>query len=223
MATTAPRKRNPELTRSALLKAATREFARYGLDGARVDRIVARAGCNARMLYHYFGSKEDLYVAVLEAVYADIRAAEQKLDLAGKPPAESLIALTRFTWSHFRAQRVFIDITRNENLTRGKHIRRSKAIAEMSSPLIEQLRATLEHGRAEGVFRHAVDPLQLYVSIVALCSHHLHNVHTLSATFQTDLADAGWLAERLAHVEMMVLRMVGAPEPELEPGAADRA
>ena len=212
--TAATRKRNPEKTRSDLLKAATREFARYGFDGARVDRIVQRAGCNTRMLYHYFGNKQDLYVTVLEAVYSDIRAAERKLDLAGTPPAESLRNLTRFTWRHFRAQRVFIDITRNENLIRGKHIRRSKVIAEMSSPLIDQLRTTLDRGLAEGAFRHDVDPLQLYVSIVALCSHHLNNVYTLSATFRTDLADPAWLDARLSHVEIMVLRMVGADDAE---------
>ena len=209
-----PRKRNPELTRASILKAATAEFARYGFDGGRVDRIVSRAGCNTRMLYHYFGDKQALYVEVLEAVYHQIRHLEQKLDLAGTAPREALINLTRFTWSHFRAQRVFIDITRNENLARGKHIKRSKAIAEMSSPLIAQLRDTLERGRAEGAFRHAVDPLQLYISIVALCSHHLNNVHTLSATFQTDLKAPEWLEARLQHVEAVVLRTVGAVEDE---------
>ncbi len=210
----APRKRNPERTRASLLKSATREFAQYGFDGARVDRIVRRARCNPRMLYHYFGSKQQLYIEVLEDVYRTIRAEEQALDLAAAPPRDGLLRLTRFTWAHFQAQRVFIDITRYENLARGKYIRRSKAIAKMSSPLIEQLRTVLERGHAAGAFRHTVDPLQLYVSIVALCLHHLNNVHTLSATFSTDLADAAWLADRQEHVVAMVLRMVGATELE---------
>lgn len=208
------RKRNPELTRAALLRAATFEFARYGFDGARVDRIVARAGCNTRMLYHYFENKQNLYIHVLEAVYHDIRAEERKLDLVGKQPRQSLILLTVFTYRHFQAQRIFIDITRNENLARGKHIRKSKAIAEMSSPLIEQIQSIVARGIASGAFVHDVDPLQLYVSIVALSSHHLSNVHTLSAAFQTDMSDARWISERQTHVVQMVLRMVGADELE---------
>lgn len=206
----APRRRNPELTRASLLKAATREFARHGFDAARTERIVKAAGCNPRMLYHYFGSKQRLYIAVLEDVYQAIRAREQALDLTAAEPRAGLLRLTRFTWAHFLAERVFIDITRYENLARGKYIRQSKAIAEMSSPLIAQLHDVLQRGRAAGAFSHQVDPLQLYVSIVALSVHHLNNAHTLGATFATDLLDPVWLSERKAHVETMVLRMVGA-------------
>lgn len=204
-----PRKRNPEQTRASILKAATQEFARFGFDAARVERIVKRARCNARMLYHYFGSKELLYIAVLEDVYGSIRAEERALELTSTAPADGLLKLVRFTWSHLAAQRVFIDITRYENLAQGKFIRRSKAIAAMSSPLIAQLRGILKAGAQEGAFRHDVDALQLYVSIVALSAHHLNNVHTLSATFESDLAAPAWLDERRAHVEAMVMRMVG--------------
>ncbi|MEC9347961.1 MAG: TetR/AcrR family transcriptional regulator [Pseudomonadota bacterium] len=213
-----PRRRNPELTRASILAAATQEFARHGFDAARTERIVKTAGCNTRMLYHYFGSKQRLYIAVLESVYTAIRAREKDLDLTAAEPREGLLRLTRFTWAHFLAERVFIDITRYENLARGKYIRQSKAIAEMSSPLIAQLRDVLQRGLASGAFRHVVDPLQLYVSMVALCVHHLNNAHTLGATFATDLSDPVWLTERKAHVETMVLRMVGA-DP-LDDGAA---
>jgi len=206
------RKRVPGQTRAALLKAATREFARYGFDGARVDRIVNRARCNTRMLYHYFGNKERLYIAVLEEVYRAIRAEEQALDIAAAEPREGLVRLTRFTWTHLAAQRVFIDITRYENLAHGKYIRKSETISAMSSPLIEQLRTVLRKGAESRVFRHEVDPLQLYVSIVALSAHHLNNAHTLSATFATDLSAPEWLEARRGHVEAMVLRMVGAAE-----------
>ena len=203
-------KRNPEQTQASILKSATREFARFGFDGARVDRIVRQAKCNPRMLYHYFGSKQALYIAVLEDVYRQIRGEERTLELATADPCEGLLRLTGFTWEHFLAQRVFIDITRYENLARGKYIRQSETIAAMSSPLIDQLRMILDRGAATAAFRHAVDPLQLYISIVALSAHHLNNVHTLSAAFDTDLASKEWLAARRVHVEQMVLRMVGA-------------
>lgn len=212
------KKRNPQQTQASILKAATLEFARYGFDGARVDRIVRQAKCNPRMLYHYFGSKQALYITVLEDVYRGIRGKEQALELVAAPPCEGLLRLTRFTWEHFHAQRVFIDITRYENLARGKYIRQSESIAAMSSPLIGQLGVILDRGVAAGAFRHPVDPLQLYISIVALSAHHLNNAHTLSATFDTDLTDPDWVAARRVHVEQMVLRMVGASPVEEAPG-----
>lgn len=206
------RRRDPASTRAALLDAATQEFARYGFDGARVERIVRQAGCNTRMLYHYFENKERLYIQVLEAAYAAIREQERQLDLAVLDPTAALLRLTRFTWDHFSHNRVFIDLTRNENLVGGQFIRQSETIAAMSSPLIDLIAGTIRRGLDSGAFRNRVDPLQLYVSIVALSSHHLSNAHTLSAAFQTDLTTPAWLNARRAHVEEMVLRMVGAAQ-----------
>lgn len=204
------RRRDPASTRAGLLEAATLEFARYGFDGARVERIVRQAGCNTRMLYHYFENKEKLYIQVLEAAYRSIREQERRLELNVLDPVAALLKLTRFTWEHFLHNRVFIDLTRNENLLGGQFIRQSDAIAAMSSPLIELIADTIRRGLECGTFRNPVDPLQLYVSIVALCSHHLSNAHTLSAAFQTDLTTSEWLSARRAHVEDLVLRMVGA-------------
>ena len=212
MAAPTTKSRNAEQTRAQLLAAAKREFARHGFHGARVEQIVKRAGCNMRMLYHYFGNKENLYLKVLEAVYFDIRNKERQLNLTAHDPGEALRRLVRFTWEHFLANRVFIDITRNENLVGGRFIRKSVVISEMSSPLIEAIADILERGLASGEFQHNADPLQLYVSVVALCSHHLNNAHTLSAAFGTDLRDEAWLEARLHHVEAMALRFVGARE-----------
>ena len=119
------RRRDPASTRASLLEAATGEFARYGFDGARVERIVGQAGCNTRMLYHYFESKEKLYIQVLEEAYRAIREQERQLDLAVLDPTAALLKLTRFTWDHFSLNRVFIDLTRNENLLGGQFIRQS--------------------------------------------------------------------------------------------------
>jgi TetR/AcrR family transcriptional regulator len=207
-----PRTRNPEQTRGAILDAAADEFATYGFDGARVERIVKTAGCNMRMLYHYFQSKDNLYLEVLEKVYRDIRQRETVLDLEAMAPREAILRITRFTWDHIEANRLFIDIARNENLVGGRFIRKSEAISEMSSPLINQIDNAIRRGLADGSFRHRTDGLQLYISIVALSSHHMANVHTLSAVFRTDLTDPAWLRERRRHVEVMVLRMLGAAE-----------
>ena len=67
------RTRDAEATRTRILNAAKREFAHFGLGGARVDEIAKRAKANKRMIYHYFGGKEELFTAVLEEAYLDIQ------------------------------------------------------------------------------------------------------------------------------------------------------
>ncbi len=197
--------RNAERTRAAILDSATAEFARYGLGGARVDRISASAGANKRMLYYYFGDKEGLFLAVLEAAYARIRSAEQRLSLLDMNPVESIRKLIRFTWNYFLAHPEFITLLNSENLHRASHLRRSRHARSLNSPLIETLRAVLDRGSREGVFRRGVDPLQLYISIAALCYFYLSNIHTLSSIFGRDLAAAPARSARIKHMTDIIL------------------
>ena len=197
--------RDSERTQSAILAAATREFARHGLGGARVDRIAARARTNKRMLYYYFGRKDALFLAVLENTYASIRKAEQRLSMLDVPPAEGIRRLIHFTWDYYLAHPEFLTLLNSENLHRGKHLRRSRHVRAMNSPLIETLRTVLARGGDAGIFRGGVDALQLYVSIAALSYFYLGNNHTLSAVFGRDLATPASRKERLAHMTDMVL------------------
>lgn len=205
-----PRTRDPERTRARLLEEATREFAAHGYDGARVERVVRAAGVNTRMLYHYFGGKEQLYLAVLDRAYADIRAGEQRLGLDAGDPVEAMRRLVAYTFDFFRSHPAFVQLTRGENMLGGRHVRRSEAIRAISLPLIEAIGRLIERGAASGAFREAADPLQLYVSIVALSAHHINAAHTLSAVFAHDLTDPAWIAARRAHAIAMVLRHLGA-------------
>ena len=204
------RSRDAERTRARLLSVATQEFAQHGYDGARVERIVGAADVTTRMLYHYFGSKEKLYVAVLDAVYEDIRQGERALALHEGDPVAALRRLVEYTFDFMRDRPLFVELMRGENMLGGRHVRRSERVREMSLPLLEAIGRLMDRGCAAGRFRVRVDPLQLYVSIVALSTHHLNAVHTLSATFGCDLADPGWLAARRAHAVETVLRCAGA-------------
>jgi TetR/AcrR family transcriptional regulator len=195
------------------LQAAVAEFAEHGYSGARVERIVERASTNMRLVYVHFGNKEELYVAALEAVYAEIRAKERELDLDSIKPRLAMERLVDFTVDHFLNHPAFRTLTTYENLLGGQTVAKSKTIAELSSPLIQTIRGVLKRGQTEGVFHRSVDPLQLYVSIVALASHHLNNVHTLSATFETDLSAPAWRAERAQHVRTMVLAYLTGKHP----------
>ena len=192
-------------TQAAILAAATREFAHHGLGGARVDRIAARARTNKRMLYYYFGNKETLFLAVLEATYARIRAAEKDLSLLDVDPVEGVRRLVEFTWNYYLAHPEFLTLLNSENLHRARHLKRSREIRAMNSPLIDTLGEVLTRGRRRGDFRSGVDALQLYISIAALSYFYLGNNHTLSAVFGRELATARARADRLRHMTQVVL------------------
>lgn len=196
--------RDPDRTRSAILDAATAEFARHGLGGARVDRIAAAAGANKRMLYYYFGDKERLFLAVLEAAYARIREAEQGLSLGDLAPVESVRRLIEFTWNYYLGHPEFMTLLNSENLHRARHLKKSRRARALNSPLIETLRVVLERGVREGSFRSGVDPLQLYVSIAALSYFYLSNNYTLSAIFGRDLAAPEAKRTRVRHMTEVI-------------------
>jgi AcrR family transcriptional regulator len=205
--------RDAERTRAAILAAATDEFASHGLGGARVDRIAERAATNKRMLYYYFGDKEALYLAVLEGAYERIRSAEQELDLGHLPPERGVRELIAFTWRYLIANPEFISLLNTENLHRARHLKRSRKVRALHSPLVATLSELLERGRCARVFRAGIDPVQLYVSIAALCYFYLSNSHTLSTIFGRDLLAGDARAARLAHVTELVVDYLRARPP----------
>lgn len=198
-------KRDPDATRARILDAAVAEFAAKGLGGARVDEIAVRAGANKRMLYHYFGNKDDLFLAALESAYADIRDAEQALDLGKLPPMEAMRQLVEFTFDYFILRPEFVTLLNSENLHRARHLRRSRSIRAMHSPLIALIEGILARGEAEGSMRGGVDPMQLYISIAGLGYFYNSNIHTLSTIFARDFDSAAERAQRRAHMVEVVL------------------
>jgi TetR/AcrR family transcriptional regulator len=203
--TASPRKRDAVATRAILLKAALTEFCEKGFSGARTSDIAELAGCNIRMLYHYFGSKEGAYLAALEHVYEQVRSHEESLDLLHLDPVEGIVALIEFTHDYMVSHQEFIRMMGIENIHHGKFLRQSKSVPQAAMPLMDSIKALLERGQVQGVFRKNVDPLQLYVSILSLCYLHSSNKYTLSITFGEDLTDANWLTERRKHAREMIL------------------
>ena len=179
--------RDPQRTSAAIMKAAIREFTEKGYGGARIDAIARRAGVNKRMLYHYFGNKEALYVAVLEGTYTAIRSAENRLRLSELDPVAAITDLVLFTWRYYRTHPEFLSLLNTENLHRAKFLKRSARIFELNSPLIERISEVLQHGVERDVFRSDTDPVKVYVSIAALGFFYLSNRWTLSAIFRRDL------------------------------------
>lgn len=197
--------RDPEATRSAILAAATTEFSAHGLAGARVDRIAERAGINKRMLYYYFGSKDDLFRAVLEQAYEQIRGEERQLQLTQVDPVEAIRRLVTFTWDYYIAHPEFLTLLNSANLHQARHIRDSAKVRPLHSPFVAMIEEVLERGRKQGIFRAGVDPVQLYISIAALSYFYLSNNHTLSAIFDRDLKAPKARVERVSHMTDLVL------------------
>jgi len=207
------RGRDADRSREGILRAAMAEFAENGYGGARIEAIAERAGVNKKLIYYYFAAKDELFTAVLEQTYADIRAAEQALHLEASDPVQAIRTLVAFTWRHYLEHPEFLALLNSENMHRAGHLKRSGRIRQMNSPLIETLAAIVERGRRDGSFRDGVDPLQLYVSIAGLAYFYLSNNHTLSAIFGRSLMTAAALDERHAHITAVVLGYLTSPEP----------
>jgi AcrR family transcriptional regulator len=203
-----PMPRDADQTRKRILDAATVEFARKGLGGARVDAIALRSRSNKRMIYHYFDSKEKLFTTVLEAAYLGIRSAEQSLHLDELPPTEAIATLVRFTWTYYLDHPEFLTLVNSENLHRAKHLKTSDAIRKTSERLVQMVRAILDRGVAAGVFREGIDPIQLNITIAAIGYYYLTNRFTGSIVYERDLMTPDNLAIRLAFNVDTILRLV---------------
>lgn len=197
--------RDPERTRAVILAAATGEITAKGLGGARVNEIADRAGVNKRMIYHYFGDKDGLYLAVLEAAYVAIRTEEIKLDLDKRDPVEGMRELVKFTWDYYRHHPEFLSLLATENLHRAAYLKRSKKIRELHSPLVGMITNLLQRGAKTKVFRRDVDPVDLYISIAALGFFYMSNRYTLSTIFGRDLTAPASLDARGRHLVDVVL------------------
>lgn len=213
------RPRDAAATAERILRAAIAEFAENGFAGARIDAIARGAEANMRMLYHYYGSKDALYCKVLETVFNDIRMQEHRLNLSDRPPLEAVIKLFEFTYNHFASNPLFIRILAHENLLGAAYLRRSQHVSTLSSPLLVAIREALRRGEADGVFRGGIDPLQLYVSMVALSYVHISNAPTLSHLFGTSMTSTAWKAQRRKHAtEMMMAFLLFEPTGRTDDG-----
>lgn len=191
------RKRDAERTRATILRAATREFGQNGFSGARTEKIAAQAKCNIRLLYHHFGNKKALYLAVLEAAYDDLRTREAALVFDFVDPLGCVEQLLRFTFAYFEKNPNFEGLLRAENMMRGRFIRQSTRVPEAASRLKQTLGRIIAEGEAQGLFRPGVDPVDLYVTVTALSRFHLANSYSLSVLLDTDLRSPAWRAARL--------------------------
>ena len=200
-----PAKRDPDGTRRRILEAATDDFSARGLGGARINEIAERAGVNKRMLYHYFGDKDGLFLAVLEESYARLRRRERDLELDHLPAETAMRRLVETTWDYYLKHPEFIRLLNSENMHRARHLRRSSRARDMHSPFVEMIDQILRRGVQEGAFRDGIDPVELYISIAGLGYFYLSNRFTLSVIFDRDLEQPDLLGRWRTLIVDMVL------------------
>lgn len=199
------RTNDPERTMADIIEVATHEFSEKGLAGARIDVIAEAMRTSKRMIYYYFGSKEGLYIRVLEEAYRRIRQIEAGLHLEDLPPEDALRKLVGFTVDYQLANPDFIRLVMTENIHRGEYLAQSKLIQKLNVPAIEGLRGVYERGVRGGVFRSGLDAVDLHMSISALSFFNTANRHTFALIFKRDFdSPAAIVARRDSIVEMIV-------------------
>ncbi|MEU6415292.1 TetR family transcriptional regulator [Microbispora sp. NPDC046933] len=205
------RLRDAERTRAEILEVAQREFARNGYAGARVDEIAALTRTTKRMIYYYFGGKEQLYVAVLEKAYSDVRAVERTVDVEHLAPVEAIRTLAELTFDHHDAHRDFIKLVSIENIHHGEHIRKSEVLANLGTPVLDLISRILDAGQAQGVFVTDADAIDVHMMISAFCCFRISNQHTFGALFGRDMTAPEHRERQRAMIgEMVVAYLTGA-------------
>ena len=207
-AAAAPRTNDPARTMAGILEVATTEFAAKGLSGARIDAIAAATQTSKRMIYYYFGSKEGLYVAVLEESYRRMRQIEAAQHLDDLEPEAALRRLVEFTFNHHSGNPDYIRLVMTENMERGAYLAQSKTIQELNVPAIEAIARLYQRGVEQGIFREGLDPVDIHASISALTFFNVSNQHTFGLIFKEDARTAQAIAARRSSITEMVLRFV---------------
>lgn len=170
-------------TRAAILKSATRVFAKYGYEGGSVEKISKAARSVDRMIYYYFGSKEGLFIEVIEGIYRAMDEAEAAIGIDLARPLEALASVTRFVHGYYRQHPEFVTLLNTENLHKGRHIAKSQRAGEYSSHAVAVIREVLAAGVAKKLFRGDVDARDVYLLIASTGYFYVSNRHTLSAFF----------------------------------------
>lgn len=184
-----PRKNDPDKTREDILQAAITEFVQQGLSGARVDAIAERTRTSKRMIYYYFGSKEQLYLRVLEKLYGDIRQTEAQLNLAALDPIQAIYRVVEFTFDHHEQNQNFVRIVSIENIHYGAHIKNSTTIRSLSNSILLALEDILLRGAEQKLFKPGINPLDVHLLISSFCFYRTSNQYTFGQIFDLNLQD----------------------------------
>lgn len=210
--------RNADVARADLIASARQEFAEKGFALAGIEAIAEPTGLNKKMIYHYFGSKEGLYIAVLEEAYVGIREMEESLGLDELAPLHAIQKLVEATWDYYVDNPTFLALVNQENLMRATYLKKSGVVKMRTSTLLNRVQSVLDRGVQDGTIRDGIDPMQLNHSIAALGFYYLNNRFTNAELYSFDHMTSAALATRRAFNVDFIMAFVMAephrPEPE---------
>jgi AcrR family transcriptional regulator len=210
------RAQQADQTKARILKAAVKVFTRDGYAGGRIEQISSEAESNDRMIYYYFGSKEKLFVRVLEHTYEAFNQAEGMLRPDLSNPVQALRDRVAFVWHYYVKHPEFVAILNIENLHEGTHARQSSELRRLSGTTLGVITPIIEAGQRQGVFRQDIDINHVYLMIASLCYFYNSNRHTLTSFLGQDLADQGQQQDWLAFISDLVVRgVLTLPVPRL--------
>jgi AcrR family transcriptional regulator len=215
--------RDAERTRADILAVATREFADRGYAGARINEIADKTSTTKRMIYYYFGGKEQLYVAVLEQAYSHIRGLEQQLDVEHLDPVEAIRELASLTFDHHESHPDFIRLVSIENIHHAEHVRELVNLVDLSGPVISLLDDILDRGRRDGTFRDDVDAIDVHMMISAFCVFRVANRYTFGAIFGRDLVEPARHDHYRTMCGDMIVRFLASATPPRGRGKASES
>jgi AcrR family transcriptional regulator len=195
----------PEANRARILRAAIDEFAARGFKGASMDAIADRTATTRALINYYFGSKEKVYLAVLEQVYSEIRHAEGLLDLDHLDPTAAIRRVVEFTFTYYLEHEGFVRLVVAENQARGRHFRKSRTMRSLNRPIIQTLARVLARGQADGSFRADANAVEVHMAIAALGLFNVTNQYTFGTIFQIHMGAKGDVRRRRELVAEMIL------------------
>lgn len=202
------RNNDADVTRNNILEIAAREFAAKGLAGARIDEIAEKTNSSKRMIYYYFGGKEELYRAVLEQSYAGIRAREEAQNVESLPADEALAVHVGSTFDYHNQHPEFVRLVMNENIHNAAHLAHIPGLKDRNQQVIATMQAIIDKGVAAGIFKDGLDPIDLHMTISALAFYNVSNRATFGLNFGRDMGAPEQIAKRRAHIIDIVLGSV---------------
>jgi AcrR family transcriptional regulator len=200
--------KDAERTKAEILKEATREFARKGFSGGRINEIVKRTRTSKRMIYYYFGSKKGLYKAVLFEHYRRLRTDEQELKLDDQVPVEALKRLVHFTFDWYVKHAAEVPLVMVENIHHAAHIADLPTLEPLNTPVIELVERIYRRGVEDGSMRPGLRAIDIYLPIAANSFFNISNRYTFKALFGHDLLQTKEIKVRREAITDLVVRYV---------------
>ncbi len=197
--------RNPAQTQQRIIDSAIDEFMERGFDGARIDAIAEQSKTNKSLIYKYFNSKEELYIASLAGTYAQLRASQNQIDMDGPDPVESVRRLVQSTFDTFAQNPRIVRMLTHENVQNARFLKQALTIKALYTPLLDKLDRVIRKGQEMGLFRQSIDLKHLYISISALGYFYFSNGYTLAIVLDEDLTEAAAIARQREQAVEMVL------------------